>query len=90
MLPNKPMLDLRERPSRQGAPGRNPLMWLAGRGGDVLEIRIIVQDHRAIVLCYRSGQQVDHANGLVVTTGRHPNWTSRARSAITSLTGRTT
>src|SRR5450755_1682943 len=59
--------------SGQGAAGRDPFVRLAGRGGDVLEIRVVVEDHRTEVLRYRGGQQVDYADGTVVATGGHPD-----------------
>jgi hypothetical protein len=59
--------------SRQSAPGHDPRVRLAGRGCDVLEVRIVVKDYRTMVFCHRSGQQVDHAGGPVMTTGCHPD-----------------
>jgi hypothetical protein len=32
-----------------------------------------VKDYRTMVFCHRSGQQVDHTGGPVMTTGRHPD-----------------
>ncbi len=61
-----------ERLSGQGAPGNDPLVWLAGRCCDVLEVRVVVEDHRAVVFCHRGGQQVDHSGGPM-TTARHPD-----------------
>src|SRR6266699_6064363 len=61
-----------QRLSGQGAPGDDPLVWLAGRCCDVLEVRVVVEDHRAVVFCHRGGQQVDHSGGPMMTTACHP------------------
>jgi len=48
-------------------------MRLTGRCRDVLEVRVIVQDHCAMVFRHGGTQQVDHASRPVMTTGRHPD-----------------
>lgn len=62
-----------ERLSGQGTPGNDPLVWLAGRCCDVLEVRVVVEDHRAVVFCHRGGQQVDHSGGPMMTMACHPD-----------------
>jgi hypothetical protein len=60
-------------------------MRLAGRSGDVLEIGVVVQHHRAVVFGHGRGQQVDHAGCAVMSPRGDPDRTSRALSAMTSL-----
>lgn len=62
---------LGERRSLDGAARRDPCVRLAGRRRDVLEVGVVVQDDRAVVLGHCGGQQVDHARGAVVTPGGH-------------------
>src|ERR1022692_833325 len=67
------VMGLCDLPSGEGAARRDPRMRLAGRRCDMLEVRVVVENHCAMVLGHRSGQQVDHAGGPVVTPGRHPD-----------------
>ena len=48
-------------------------MRLAGDGCDVLEVAVIVQDHRAMVFGHCHGQQVDDSCAAVVAAGGHPD-----------------
>lgn len=59
--------------SRHGAAGRDPRVRLTGRSGDVLEIGVVVQHHRAVVLGRGCGQQADHPGRAVMPPRGHPD-----------------
>jgi len=48
-------------------------MRLAGRCRDVLEVSVIMQDHRAVMLRDGCGEQVNHSSCPVMTADRHPD-----------------
>src|ERR1019366_5542451 len=57
----------------EAAAWRDPGMGLAGDGGNVLEVSVVVQDGSAVVLCDGCGDQVDDTRCTVVPTGGHPD-----------------
>lgn len=48
-------------------------MRLAGRCRDVLEVCVIVQDHRAVMFRDGCGEQVNNSSCPVMTASRHPD-----------------
>jgi hypothetical protein len=48
-------------------------MRLAGRCCDVLEIGVIVQDHRAVMFRHSCSKEVNHPGGPVMAADRHPD-----------------
>jgi hypothetical protein len=48
-------------------------MRLAGRGCDVLEVGVIVQDHGAVMFRDGGSKEVNHPGSPVMTADRHPD-----------------
>jgi hypothetical protein len=59
--------------SGETAAWRDPGMGLAGDGGNVLEVGVVVQDGRAVVLCNGCGEEVENACCPVMPTSGHPD-----------------
>jgi hypothetical protein len=57
--------------SVDASPRNDPCLWLAGDGGDVLEVRVVVQNHGAVVLGDGGGEQVDDPGATMMPPGRH-------------------
>jgi hypothetical protein len=48
-------------------------MRLAGRCGDVLEIGVIVQNHRTVMFCDGGSKEINNPGCPVMTADRHPD-----------------
>jgi hypothetical protein len=59
--------------SGETAAWRDPGLGLAGDGGKVLEVGVVVQDGRAVVLCDGCGQEAENACCPVMPTSGHPD-----------------
>lgn len=49
----------------------DPVDWLSGDCGDVIEVGVVVEDRRAVIFCCCGGQQVHHTSGSMLTNCRH-------------------
>jgi hypothetical protein len=59
--------------SGETAAWRDPGLGLAGDSGNVLEVGVVVQDGRAVVLCDGCGQEVENSCCPVMPTSGHPD-----------------
>jgi hypothetical protein len=59
-------------------------MGLAGDGGDVLEVGVVVQDGRAVVLGDGCGKETENACCPVMPTSGHPDLDVPGRVNISS------
>ena len=71
--------------SGETAVWRDPGLGLAGDGGNVLKVGLVVQDGRAVVLCDGRGKEVDNACCPVMPAARSEHRKAAALPTVTQV-----